>query len=274
MGRPSKKLSLFRTLEILKINTDEDHRLSQNEILGILYNDYNISIDRRTIKSNLMDLIDLGYDIEFEEISRMLKNKKTGETEENNIMTNIYLNRRFTNSELRLLIDSLLFSRHLPSDQCKKLILKLETLSNKYFKSRMEHIYTMPEDKTNNHQIFFNIDLLDEAIQKKKKVSFKYLEYGIDKKQHVKCRENGEERVYIVSPYQMAAREGKYYLICNYDKYEDVSNYRIDRITEIKILDEKSKPFEKLKWSNGHSFNLSEYMKNHIYICIPVLILW
>lgn len=26
----------------------------------------------------------------------------------------------------------------------------------------------------------------------------------------------------------MAAKEGKYYLICNYDKYDDISNYRLD----------------------------------------------
>ena len=79
----------------------------------------------------------------------------------------------------------------------------------------------MPEDKTNNKQVFFNIDILDEAIHSKKKVSFKYLDYGTDKKQHKKCKEDGTERVYIVSPYQMAAKEGKYYLICNYDKYDD-----------------------------------------------------
>lgn len=46
----------------------------------------------------------------------------------------------------------------------------------------------------------------------------------------------------------MAAKEGKYYLICNYDKYDDISNYRLHRITELKILDEPTKPFEHLKW--------------------------
>ena len=28
------------------------------------------------------------------------------------------------------------------------------------------------------------------------------------------------------------AKEGKYYLVCNYDKYDDVSNYRIDRMAD------------------------------------------
>ena len=130
----------------------------------------------------------------------------------------------------------------------------------------MNYICTMPEDKTNNQQIFFNIEVLDEAIGKQKRVSFKYLEYGTDKKQHPKLDKNGEERVYVVSPYQMVAKEGKYYLICNYDKYDDVSNYRIDRITEIEIIDEKAKPFEKLKWSKGQRLNLADYMKKHVYM--------
>lgn len=64
----------------------------------------------------------------------------------------------------------------------------------------------------------------------------------------------------------MAAKEGKYYLICNYDKYDDISNYRLDRITELKILDEPVKPFEHLKWANGRTLDLATYMKEHPYI--------
>ena len=266
MGRQAKRLSLFNTLEILKKYTDEDHRLTQAELLNLLKQDYDLEVDRRTVKSNLMDLIELGYEIESQETTRMIRNEKTGVVEESTIMSNFYLVRDFSKPELRLLIDSLLFSKHLPYSQCKELVEKLETLSNKYFKARMNYIVTMPEDKTNNRQVFYNIDVLDEAISKSRKVSFKYLEYGIDKEQHPKLGKNGEERVYVVSPYQMVAKEGKYYLICNYDKYDDVSNYRVDRITEIEIIDEKAKPFEKLKWSNGQRLNLAEYMKKHVYM--------
>ncbi len=266
MGRQSKKLSLFNTLEILKKYTDEDHRLTQAEILEKLKTDYEMEVDRRTVKSNIMDLIELGYEIESQETTRMIRNEKTGVVEESTIMSSFYLIREFSNPELRLLIDSLLFSKHLPYSQCKELVMKLENLSNMYFRANMKYICTMPEYKTNNNQIFYNIEILDEAISRNKKVSFKYLEYGTDKKQHLKCREDGEARIYVVSPYQMVAKEGKYYLICNYDKYDDVSNYRIDRITDIEVLDEKAKPFNKLKWSDGQRLNLSEYMKKHVYM--------
>ena len=77
---------------------------------------------------------------------------------------------------------------------------------------------------------------------------------------------DGKPMVYIINPYQMAAKDGKYYLICNNDAYDAISNYRIDRIKDIQILDTKRKPFSKLKNSNGESFNLADYMKTHIYM--------
>ena len=83
---------------------------------------------------------------------------------------------------------------------------------------------------------------------------------------HIKKREDGSDRIYLITPYQMVAREGKYYLICNYDKYDDISNYRVDRITDIQITDEPAKPFKELKWSNKTSLNLSDYMKKPPYM--------
>lgn len=107
---------------------------------------------------------------------------------------------RCTDGELRLLIDSLLFSAHVPYSQCKELVGKLERLSNSYFRSRIKHIARMLEDKTDNRQIFLNIELLNEAISKKRKISFHYLEYGMDKKLHHRARPDGTIREYIINP--------------------------------------------------------------------------
>lgn len=255
-----KKLLIFNILDILRRYSDEDHRLSQKEIADILKTEYNMTVDRKAIRRNILNLIDCGYNIEYSESIRMVPNPRTGEPEESYLWSDFYLEREFTDGELRLMIDSLLFSKHVPYSQCKELVEKLEGLSNVYFRSRVKHIVRMPEDKTDNKQLFLNIELLDEAISRKRKVSFRYLEYDTDKKMHIKKRPDGTERIYIVSPYQMAAKEGKYYLICNYDKYDDISNYRLDRITQLKILDEPAKPFEKLKWANGQTLDLAEYM--------------
>ena len=130
-----KKMLIINILGILKKYSDEDHRLSQKEIADILKTEYSMNVERKSIKRNLMDLIDFGYEIEYSESVRMIPNKSTGKLEESYVLSDFYLVRDFTNSELRLLIDSLLFSKHIPYSQRKELIGKLEGLSNQYFKS-------------------------------------------------------------------------------------------------------------------------------------------
>ena len=266
MPKQPKKLLILNILDILRKYSDEDHRLSQKDIAEILKTEYDMTADRKAIRRNILNLMDCGYNIEYSESIRMVSNPKTGEPEENYLWSDFYLERNFTDGELRLLIDSLLFSKHIPYSQCKELVGKLESLSNVYFRSRVKHNARLPDDKTDNKQLFLNIELLDEAISRGRKVSFKYLEYGTDKRPHIKKRPDGTERVYIISPYQMAAKEGKYYLICNYDKYDDISNYRLDRITDLRILSEPVKPFGKLKWANGRTLDLATYMKEHPYM--------
>lgn len=133
-----KKMIIINILDILKRYTDENHRLSQREIMDILEREYDMKVDRKAVKRNLMNLIDFGYQVEYSESIRQGKNG-----EEEIIFTDWYLEKDFTDSELRLLIDSLLFSKHIPYSQCKALIEKLEGLSNCYFKSRVKHIQTI-----------------------------------------------------------------------------------------------------------------------------------
>lgn len=275
-----KKLVILYILDILQKYTDEEHRLSQKEIQDILKREYEMTVDRKAVKRNLLNLIEYGSNIEYREVSRkdifrkkdFVSYKGTSDfadkeiSEDDLLWTDFYLKQKFTNEELRLLIDSLLFSKHIPYSQAKELIKKLESLSNIYFKSCSQYIYPLPVERTDNEQVFYNIAILDDAIRKKKKVLFEYAEYHTDKKMHLKKREDGSVREYIITPYQMAVQEGKYYLICNYDKYDDISNYRVDRIRNIQILEEKGKPFETLKWSGHQPMNLNEYMKEHVYM--------
>ena len=262
----SKKLILFNVLDILRKYTDEDHRLSQKQIQERLKNDYEMDVDRKTIKASLMKLEEFGYELEYSEVERPVINKKTGEKEESTIYSDFFLRREFENSELRLLIDSVLFSRHIPASQCSELVGKLEKLSNVYFKSRVKHIAPMPQDRTDSQQLFLTIDAIDEAIALNRKISFKYMEYNTDFSQTAKKSSSGKERIYVASPYQMAAKEGKYFLICNIDWFDDVANYRVDRIRDVCVLEDRAKPFENLKGTNGRRLDLEQYMNEHVFM--------
>ena len=253
----SKKMLNMNILEILKKYSDENHRLNQKEIIDLLEIEYQMTVDRKAIKRNLMNLLDSGYELEYTETVRT--NKK-GEQE--TLYSDWYLVRDFTDAELRLLIDSLLFSKHIHYSQCKELIGKLEGLSNKYFKAKVKHIRTLPEKMPNNKQLFYNIEILDEAISKGKKVEFNYNDFGIDRKLHHRMNSDGTVRKYVVNPYQMAAANGRYYLIANYDRYFNISHYRVDKISNVKILDEPVKKQGEL----AESINLPKHMAEHIYM--------
>ena len=252
-----KNMLIMNILEILKKHSDENHRLNQKEIINLLDSEYEMKVDRKAIKRNLMNLLDFGYELEYTET---IRTNKKGEQEA--LYSDWYLVRDFTDAELRLLIDSLLFSKHIPYSQCKELIEKLEGLSNKYFKAKVKHIRNLPEKMPNNKQIFYVIEILDEAISKGKKVEFCYNDFGTDKKLHPRMSSNGKPRRYVINPYQMAATNGRYYLIANYDKYDNISHYRVDRISDIVILDEPVKKQKDL----SETINLPKHMAEHIYM--------
>ncbi len=264
MPVPVKKLIIMNILDILRRYSDENHRLSQKDIVEILRNEYDMSIERKSVRRNMINLMECGYEIEYSESIRMVPNKRTGELEESYIWSDFYLVRDFTDSELRLLIDGLIFSKHIPYSQCRELVKKLEGLSNIYFKSRVRHIRTMPDAMPPNKQLFYTIEILDEAISRKKQVSFHYGSYGLDKKLHPR-KSDGAVKDYIVSPYQIAAANGRYYLIGNTEPHGNVSHYRLDRIMDIKLLDTAARPANSVEGLE-YGLNLPKHMAEHLYM--------
>lgn len=258
-NKQPKKMVIFNILEILKNYSDVDHRLTQQDIIEYLKKDYDMIIDRKTVLRNINDLIEEGIDIDYDESERGKgKNKNT-------IRTNFFIRGNFEDSELRLLIDGLLFSKYIPHRQCKELINKIENEGNFYFKSRVKHI-ALPEESVNvNKELFYNIDVIDEAINKNLKITFNYLSYGIDKKPYMRVDENGNPREYKVICIQMVATNNHYYLVCTDKKHSGVANYRVDRITNIELTKEKGTDKSELEHLKS-TFNLPKHMMEHLYM--------
>lgn len=267
-----KKMVNIYILKILRDYTDENHPMSQQQIAEKLMSEYEIEVSRSTVKRNIADLMDAGYGIYAkQEITRSQLNKKTGETEENTIYKDLYYEHDFTESELHMLIDGLLFSRSMPHQQRKELIKKLAGLSSSWFNKRIQHVHSMGADSPQNPELFYTIDRLDEAIEKGKQVEITYGYYGTDLKLHKTKNEDGTDKRQRLNPYQLVANEGRYYLICNNDKYENVANYRIDRITDIKILDTPVKPKSDVKGlENGLNLEGYVYQNLNMFTSPPV----
>lgn len=249
-GVGNKKCLNILILEILKKYSDEDHHLTQQEILRKLKSDFNMDkVDRRTVRANVKSLFDLGYDI------------YGADEEEEEEKDGYYLREReFEDAELRLLIDSVLFSKTVSDGVAKRLIEKLKGFGNKYFDAKVSHVKPTPIlHRTDNKIVLINVGEINEAMDRKKKIRFRYSRYGKDFKMH----DQGKE--YIMNPYQMVASNGHYYLLGNIDKYDDITYYRIDKMTNVEIIDEKIKPQKDVKGIEGH-LDLPKHMAEHIYM--------
>ena len=241
-GADNKKMLNMLILEILKDYSDEDHPLTQQEILKLLRSDYGVDkCDRRSVKANVDSLISMGYEISTDK--------------------GYYLaERELEDEELRWLIDAVLFSKTLSSAQAKRLIDKLEGFGNKYFEAKVSHVSTTPSlPRTPNKQVMINVHEINDAIDHKKKISFRYCSYGLDFKLHDRGRD------YIVNPYRMIAANGYYYLLSNMDKHDNIAYFRIDKITNVTILEEKVKPMKEVKGLE-HGLDLPKHMAEHIYM--------
>ncbi len=241
-GLQDKKALNMLILEILEQYTDSDHPLTQMEIVDLLEKNYGVPCTRQTVKNNLMLLGEMGYEISMEGGICLMS-------------------RQFENAELRMLIDSVLFSRTLSGKQAKRLIEKLTGLGNKYFRAKVKHVCHLPKlIHSDNKQVLLNLDVLNDAIEQGRKVRFTYNSYGKDFQLHPR-----RKKPYIVNPYQMVANQGRYYLLCSYDTSNRLSHYRLDYMTKLEMLDAKVKPMDQMEdFVQGYS--LPKHMAEHIYM--------
>jgi len=255
-----KKAVILNVLDVLRQYSDVEHRLSVADIVEILRRDYDTTVDRKTVKRNLDELRDLGYRINSTDTVR----KKRDGSEEI-LQSDWYFSAELSEPELRLIIDSLMCSKHVSPKQLSRLIKKIEGLGNRYFSKKVRHARVLQQSTPENPDLFLNIELLDEAINAQRQVTFAYYDYGTDKHMHPRTDGEGRVRRHVVNPYQMLMANGRYYLIGNYDKYDSIAHCRIDRIKHIEILDTPVKKPERVKGlENG--FDLPTHMAEHIYM--------
>lgn len=216
------KLALLRILQILEQYSDYDNPLKQQDIIDYLDKDYGIIIERKAVGRNLSLLKEAGYDIASDHRGSYLAE------------------RTFDDSELRMLIDGVLASRYITAKHSKELIERLCSLSNKYFRSHIKNIWSVDEwSKTDNRALFYNIDIVDTAIEKGEQIAFSYNKYGADKKLHKTSDQS-------VTPYQMILRNQRYYLVACNEKWKNLGHYRLDRITDIRLTGEPATPLRSL----------------------------
>ena len=241
-----KKLALLRIWQILRQHSDYDHPLKQEDIINYLDKEYGIQMERKAVGKNIADLRDAGIEI-------------------GSCRAGSYIDsREFEDSELRLLIDGVLQSKHITAKHSKDLIERLCGLSNKYFRSHVKNVYSVNDwSKTENQAIFYNIDVIDEAIATGKQVQYDYNKYGIDAKLHKSSFQR-------VSPYQLILHNQRYYLMGYSSYWGNMTFHRLDRITNMRVYDKPATPITSVKgYENGIDFKQIASTMPYMYTDTP-----
>ena len=141
-GTANKKMLNMLILDILKRYSDEEHHLTQQEVMKLLKREYGMECDRRSVKNNVEYLNELGYEIPYDDGYWLVT-------------------REFEDAELRVLIDSVLSSKSITNKQAKELISKLEKMSSRYFEPKVSHICAAETTaRTDNKQVLYTVSAL------------------------------------------------------------------------------------------------------------------
>lgn len=234
MGTSTRRRILV-LLQLFEEKTDEQHTLTMPEIIAEL-NQYGIVADRRVIYEDIEQLSNMGREIIRESTG------KRGY---------FLAGRLFENPEINIMADSLRASSFLTEQKRARLLCKLEKLASPSLRGRFsERVFHFSAPKSDNGNVLYMVDALSQAIASRKAVSF--FHYRLD---YHKRREftNGDQ-AFIVFPEALLWHDGHYYLIAANENWDHL-HFRIDRITDIRVLDSMIR--------NDKLYN-SDELKNYI----------
>ena len=213
--------------------TDQNNYVSMKKIRNYL-SSFGYLAHKITIKDDIDALISSGMEIEY------IHNK------------GYHLRSRpFSLSILKILADAIASFRFLTVDDSEKLLKLIESLCSIYEAPLLRReIMLTNRVKSDNEQIFDNIDMINSAFRNNQQISFDYYDYDINKQlvQHGKRK--------FCSPCALVMSDERYYVVSYYEEHSDTyTNFRLDRMRNIKLIDTVRKyPNEKL--------DLEQYVKS------------
>ncbi len=219
MAANRQKLRLLYLYRILTEQTDAQHGLTMAQILEKL-EEQGISAERKAIYRDLDALREFGLQIE---------------AYYRNPVEYGVAKREFSLTELSLLVDALQSTRFLTQEKCDELVVKIKQLTSSPQQEFLEkRIHVQGRIKMQEESIFHNVDLVQEALAQKRKLSFYYFKHDVYKRRTK--RRNGAR--YIETPVQLLYAEGLYYLIAYNEKHASFPHYRVDRMDDVVVLDD------------------------------------
>ena len=193
--------------------------------IDLLKTKYDIDVNRNTLGKDLEVMKQGGLPIE---IIHSTQNKY------------YYDGQLFDLAELKVLIDAVLSSKFITEKKSQELIKRLLALTSEQNADQLRrHIDVSDRVKSENEKGYYILDAINSAIDSKKKISFQYVDYDVNKQAFLKH----DGKAYIVSPYELVWDGDFYYVIGYNDARQKVQNFRLDRIFKCpEILEDTSVP--------------------------------
>jgi predicted DNA-binding transcriptional regulator YafY len=233
----NQKLKLYYLSQIMVQETDDNHGLTMAEIKKLL-EEKGVTADRKSLYDDLESLRYLGIDIIGEKDGKSYT-YHVGE-------------KQFEIAELKLLVDAIQSSKFITEKKSNTLIKKLTELVSRYEAGQLKRqVYVQGRIKTMNESIYYIVDEIYNAISANKQIEFEYMKWDLNKEMVPR-----KDSLYRLSPWALTWDDENYYLIAYEEETDKIKHYRVDKMRDIAIIDEKRLGKEHFK-----SFDMAKYAR-------------
>ena len=266
-----------RVLEYLRKNTDEKHPITQKELREIFPDCF--SKKAKTPTNELINglahalnfnqagapLPENEWRIVFDEFKKAYHQEYDAhdekEQEDNSASGrmsahHIYYQPIFSDDETDRLIEGVLFSNTLSEKNAMRILEKIERhLTNRFYRQKYKGVRKVCEPALlDRSQMDDNISTIRQAIEDNRQIEFRFNGYN-RRKELVPVG-----KPYTVSPYYIVANTGRYYLIGSPDYKSEMYIWRIDLMTNVKVMKQRRIPKRDVKnlpleWTDDFQFS-------------------
>lgn len=139
----------------------------------------------------------------------------------------------FDFAELKLLIDAVESSKFITVEKCTSLVSKLASLAGAKRAAELKrNVRVEGENKPENESVYHIVDIINNAINAGRKISFQYFQYNV-RKEHKLIR-NGEP--FILTPLHLVWNGDYYYVVGVFDYKQEIGSFRVDRIAQCPVI--------------------------------------
>ena len=240
----NQKLKLLYLQSILEKRSDEDFPLSTQELISLLGQE-GISAERKSVYDDIRALQDFGIDV-----TTVTKGKSNA----------YYIGERiFQLPELKLLADAVASSRFITDKKSRQLIEKISSLTSEHKAAALRRQLNIERRvKMMNETIYYSVDKIQAAIAEDKNIRHRHIMWEMDKDHPNTCKKSyrHDGKFYRISPWTLIWSDENYYLLAYDCESKEIKNFRVDKMSDIQILDEPRQGKELYERQN-----VGEYMQ-------------